>query len=189
MPMRTILHFCGASALAILLLAGFIGCASTNIASSTDPAYAGKAFKKIVVFADTTDLVTRAEFETKFVQACKDNGVDAAGWLQLYPATRTFSDSSRDAVLKENGIDGFLDVTFGQTGFLYNYGDVPSPWTKIQATLYDDSNWKTAWVASLTSELRGVNNFADPYSTLITSMCQKMEEQLVKDGVVKKAGN
>ncbi|HZV12343.1 MAG TPA: hypothetical protein VFA55_03945 [Candidatus Kapabacteria bacterium] len=185
--MKTVLHFCCACALALLFFAGFAGCASTNIASSTDPAYAGKSFKKIVVFADTSDLVTRAELETKFVQDCKDNGIEAAEWLQLYPATRTYSDSSRDAVLKENGIDGFLDVTFVKTGYMYNYGDTPSPWAKIQATLYDDSNWKTAWIASLTSELHGTNGFADPYSTLITSFCQKMEEQLVKDGLIKKA--
>lgn len=182
--MRAILAACSACIL-ILFLAG---CASTNIASSVDPAYAGKPFKKIAVFADTTDLVARAEFETKFVQQCEDNGYDAAGWLKLYPATRVFSESSRDSVLKANGIDGFLDVTFIKTGFKYNYGTTPSPWAKIQATLYDDSNWKTAWVATLSSELHGTNGFEDPFSTLISSFCEKMEEQLVKDGVMTKTG-
>lgn len=180
--MRTVYTVCSAGILALFIA----GCASTNIASSVDPAYAGKVFNKIVVFADTNDLVVRSEFEVKFVQQCKESGVNAASWLQLYPATRVFSDSSRDSVLKANGVDGFLDITFVETGYRYNYGTTPSPWAKIKAILYDDSNWKTAWVASLSSELHGTNGFADPFSTLISSFCEKMVDQLAKDGMVKK---
>jgi len=195
----------GAFIFASFFIASFLfsGCASTNLASSTDPDYVGKSFKKIVVFADTTDLEIRTKVENTFVQNAKDNNYNAVSWLQLFPATRQHTDSSDDAVLQANGADGFITFSFNGKGAHVQVDQAyydkkgtfhpeevhKSQWVKFDATLFDVShppNWKKAWVASSTSQTNGESDFSDPFITLINSFSQKVLDDLSTKGLIQK---
>jgi len=201
--------------IAIVLLAG---CATTKMTSFKDPAFQSISFKRILVVANTSDLEWRRKIETRMVKSFQDIGVFAIEGVQLFPPTREPTADEKVDILIKNKVDAYVSVSVGESGVKEEYvpstesttktkgsvrvsGDradyaeksttkvdggytLSKPWAGFQTKLFDVSSGQNAWVAS---SFTGGNAFAD-FSTVINSYCDKVVDQLIEDGLIKKGG-
>jgi hypothetical protein len=106
--MRTML---GAAALGLL-----VGCASSATKSTTysNPEFAGRRFKKVLVFVKVDDVGVRKQMEDGFVADLRGHGIDAFSGLAIWAVGE--DPNSKEARLAENAIDSVLLVQVDDSG-------------------------------------------------------------------------
>ncbi len=186
------------------------GCAFTSMTSFLDPAFATKAFHRILIASPFADLELRTKAESFFAECLAKHAVKGIPSIRVFMPTRTYTDEEFSKLLSENGIDGVLIVTLadayttqayvpasystqGQatlSGNTINYSArtqqyggyyVSKPRVRYEMRLYDVSTGNTAWVAS--SLTRG-NAFVN-FDILISSLADTTVSKLRKDGLLK----
>ena len=209
--MKTIILLLGVAA-----LIGFSGCASTNITSFTDPDYKSTNFTRVLVITNLSDLQWRQQIESQLVQEFRDNGIFAMEGINLFPATREFTDQEKIDLLIQNKIDSYILIDVGETGTqqvyipqtgsstktegsVSVYGNTTTYREKTKTTNYGGYTVSKPW-AKFDTKLYDVSNGQNAWiasaftsgnayanhETVINSFCGKTVKQLIKDGVFKK---
>ena len=209
--MKQIALIAGVAAFSILS-----GCASTNITSFTDPDYRATHFSRILVVANVADLEWRNRIESRLVQELTKQGAFAIKGIELFPPTRDLDDEEKINRLLHNRIDSYITIDVGETGTQEVYipqtssttkttgsvnvtgssatyreksrtttsggYTVSKPWAKFTTKLFDVSSGVNAWVATA---FTGGNAYAN-FNTVVNSFCDKIVQQLLRDGLVVK---
>lgn len=94
------------SVLAIAVVVGVIGCASTKIVNQwTDPDYGSPRFRKILVIAVSRNPGIRRTFEDEFVTKLKAAGVEAAPSYRYIPEEGLIAEARILEAVKRAGAD------------------------------------------------------------------------------------
>ncbi len=95
-----------------------IGCASTKIASITDPDYKGAKLKNIVIVANVDDLIMRQSIEQKFTETMINKyDIKASSGYEILPPTRQYTEIELKNILAKNNIDSVLILTVKDSGY------------------------------------------------------------------------
>ncbi len=196
----------GIYVVAAMVLVCVSGCAVSQIEAFKDPQFAGKSYKNIVVTGQFSDLGERKSAEYDFCAAFREQGINCVASLDLILPTRTYSAEEKAKILKDNGIDAELVVSFkdayekqqyvpGKSSTNCRkdaYGNmhcdtnnsagytVSKPRLKCECTLIDVEKNSNAWVAS---SLTAGNAYAD-FNTMMSSLAKETLTKLSSDGLV-----
>ena len=120
--------------LVICLVLAVVGCASTKMASVTDPTMRDKRYQRFVVFADIADLEMRGRMERRVVERLVESGSGGEISLDLFPPTREYTDVEIKDQLLERGIDGFLVLMVNESGTTRSHVPVSGATTTTNGT-------------------------------------------------------
>lgn len=90
----------------------FIGCATTNTTSFTDPNFKNKSFQKLCISADFSDLQYKQKLENELRSYFSKAGINVVTGTQVFPPTREWSEEAMQNSLQENSVDGFLLIVW-----------------------------------------------------------------------------
>jgi hypothetical protein len=82
-----------------------------QIAGFKDPAYQGRFFKNVVVFADTTDLPMRYRLESGVSEILLQNGINAIAGHTYFAPTREWTLDDKKRFFAENKIASYLVIS------------------------------------------------------------------------------
>jgi hypothetical protein len=190
--------------LCCLLLALAAGCASTVQHSWKDPAFAGPAFKKLLVIGVSRSVSNRRAFEQRFVAALQGAGVDGVVSYELIPAMDERANQRVAEAVAKAGAEGALvtrilrvrreaAATPGYTAFNVHGGGYGGwyggAWTSApDADVYDVITLETTlWNAKADKPVwSGVSEVADPQSlaTATDLLAKVLIEKMKADGVI-----
>ncbi len=94
-----------------LPLITLMGCVSTKVFSLKDPSYAGRGFTRVLIFGDFSKIEYQENFEDEIADDLRAQHVFARSSYQLLPPLRTYSDSEKVAIFKQNGFDCYMIVS------------------------------------------------------------------------------
>lgn len=101
-----------------LLVFSFLGCASTNITSITDPDYRGTQVKHLLIVANIKDMGMKQSVEQKFIETMtKDYLVNVSASYDVLPPTREYTDKDLHNIFTKNGIDSVLMLSVTDAGY------------------------------------------------------------------------
>jgi hypothetical protein len=146
-------------ALALVLLGGLTGCASTDMRTFTDPDFAGYRCSRLLVAARLAHLDQQAEAEDVFLKKLAGTDLTCTRSLDILPPTRQFSDEEMFAILADKDIGAVLLIreteyyedqvyipessTTNTCGNLsantYHHGNTASTYGTMNATSWDQS--------------------------------------------------
>ena len=193
-----------------LLLALFQGCAGTRISTFKDPDFSNQHFKRIVIASGLKREYDASLFQSISSKVMENHAdVQPIKYESLFFPTRTYSNDEFNAIVKEQGIDGFLFFSLqdagsetsyipqygsqttvrptyggGYNATTYNYGgyNITKPYFSFKVELVDSKSGRKAWIADSST---GGNAFAD-WNILLESLSDKVVRALISEGLVEK---
>ncbi len=113
---RTVL---ATAAFAVLMLAGCQK--SVEMASFRDPGFPTARYARVMVLADTSDLIWRKALESGMVASLRELGVRAIESTSIMAPTRSWSPEERRAAIAAAGVDGILTFVPQASGVSESY--------------------------------------------------------------------
>jgi hypothetical protein len=199
---------------AIILVVGLLltaRCAVTDITSFRDPAFSGRIYHKLLIFAPFKDIESRIKMENAF-KNWRPQSIHTAKRIpsiEIIVPTRSYTDEDIDEILLENSIDGvlllimtdaystqsYVPPTSSTQGFATFSGNVANYYQttkqyggyyvskpRIKFEIYlYDVSLKK--VAWMSSSLTSGNAFAR-FGTLANSLAGTTMKRLIKDGLL-----
>jgi hypothetical protein len=189
---------------------GLSGCgASTDVTSQTNPEFAGRTYRKMMVEADITDLKWRRAIESGFCDRIQDKTTTECvqSAAVFFPGQPYTSDEIKTQIQQQaievilvvqasNGTSStYLPPTYYTTGSASVYGNtvtgqsttqtfgggyINKPWADYQTSLWSTQDGKVVWYA--TEHSRG-NAFAK-WGDLVESAAEETVSHMMDDGVI-----
>ena len=179
-------------------------CVTTQVNGYTDNDFRGHKIKRIAVRAANANFAFAQILENDMMAEFKDEGIEAASFLALFPPTRDLTNEQVARALRAKGYDGIMYInllgsdskatTIGyiNTGSAYVYGNSASfsgtstamtairRYTSTRATLYDVASGHKIWIADTNTNAGGLLYQSD--DTQAESIAEEIVDSLHKSG-------
>lgn len=185
------------------------GCAQTELGYVKNPEFNQTKFKKILIFANISDLNLAKKTELNFIDEFKSLGINSVSSLNIIPPVKEYNKDELLDIFNQNGIDGILIITlkdvkkdsiyvppqeqnqqiqiysrgnFQNYSYTEKYGGffVTKTSLKFDTVLIDAKTEKIVWRS--TADVKDI--YLASYDTMVESMAKKIGKSLIKENIV-----